>query len=138
MGLVITSESELGREMAKWNKPYVFAEFPQRLSRASRAADGVVNYEEIDVRDEHERRNMQSRGFVIGRDVALAALEKSEDVISDLTAERHAGDRKMSPMAQREARAADQATDRMVPEVPRTPVKRGRPKKAASVAAAGV
>jgi hypothetical protein len=34
MGMVISPESELGKEIAKWEKPYVYAPFPKMLYKA--------------------------------------------------------------------------------------------------------
>lgn len=40
MAVVITPESELGIELAKWNKPYRYEEFPRMLYRAQRQMNG--------------------------------------------------------------------------------------------------
>ena len=67
MPIVITPESEMGKELAKWNKPYHYEPFPQMLYRARKRPDGVVTLldatgEEYDkgcyrtVNDEHERQ----------------------------------------------------------------------------------
>jgi len=140
MPVIITPESELGKEMAKWNKPYRFEPFPQMLYRAQRRTDGVVlvldpNDETFSrscwlvVHDERERQRELERGWRESPAEALALFEARACDIADEAARRAAADQRMSEKAQAEAAAADAATPEHVPEVPQAPRRRGRPPK---------
>ncbi len=140
MSILISPDSEYARERLKWETEYTsfgppgraknFTEFPQYLYRATRSATGGAPIiEPFLVHDEQERRNMQSRGFVIGPDHAVQALEQSELSIATAAAERAYTDRKMSPKAQAEAAAVDETTIQHLGEIPETPIhKQGWPK----------
>lgn len=129
MPVLYSPESAYAKEAVKWEgqysqygppgRPFTFAEFPKRLYRASRpATGGKVTFEGLDVADEDEQRNMQSRGFCIGQDVALDALQREEFSIAQASAERAFSDRRMSDKAQREADEADARTAAHLPEIP--------------------
>jgi hypothetical protein len=141
MALVITPESELGKELAKWNKPYRFEPFPQMLYRASKRADGVVSLFDsegqyarscyIEARSEAERQQYLEAGWRPSPEEALEAFEAKEKAIADAAAHRAYEDRNMSEAAQAEVKAAEAETAEHVAEVP---VKRrpGRPRKVVS------
>ncbi len=138
--MLISPDSDYARERVKWETEYTsfgppgraknFTEFPQYLYRATRNATGGASIiEHFLVHDEQERRNMQSRGWVIGPDNAIKALDASELSIAEAAAERAYTDRKMSPKAQAEAVAVDETTIQHLGEIPETPIhKKGWPK----------
>lgn len=103
-------------------RPYVFEEFPKRMYKATRpATGGPVSFDGRDAGNELEQRNLQSRGYCCGQAEALAALEKHEFGVAELTANRHFHDRRMSEQAQREAAIADASTGAHLPSVPEKP-----------------
>lgn len=129
MAVTYSPDSAYAQEARKWEgqhsaygppgRPYQHYEYPVRLSRAFRpTGGGTVAYESRDAADDHEERNLLSRGFVRGRDTALAALEKAESVLAEGAANRAYHDQRMSPQAQREAAAADAATPAHLASIP--------------------
>lgn len=150
MAIVITPESELGKELAKWNKPYVYSEYPRMLYMARRRPDGVVSVLEVDdkvfggnpgtaekfnatcqliVKNDEELRNAMDRGWRMSMQEALERHEAKEKAIAEAAAVRAHEDQKMSEAAKAEAAAAEAATIEHVAEVPEK--KRGRPRKTA-------
>ncbi len=138
MPVVISAESEYGKELAKWNKPYRFEPFPQMLYKAKKRDDGVVVVGDgeneilarecyLIVQSEGERQRAFEAGWREKPDEALALFEAKERHIADTAAHRAYEDRNMSEPAQAEAVAADAATIEHVPEVPEAPRRRGRP-----------
>jgi hypothetical protein len=136
MAVVYSPDSAYAIEARKWEgqhsqygppgRPYEYREYPIRLSRAFRpVGGGPVDFDSRDAADEHEERNLASRGFCRGREKALDALEKSEQAIAEAAANRAFHDRRMSEKAQREADAADAATAAHLPSIPEKP-RRGR------------
>jgi hypothetical protein len=140
MPVIITPESELGTEMAKWNKPYKFEPFPQMLYRAQRRNDGVVLVIDLTdetfsrscwqtVNNEAERQNALEGGWRESPAEALAFFESRARDVADEAARRAAADQRMSEKAQQEAATAEAATPEHVPAVPEAPRRRGRPPK---------
>jgi hypothetical protein len=150
MGLVISPDSELGKELAKWNKPYRFEPYPKMLYKAQVRSNGQAavmappvplygwpqpqDYERalleaeaftrsclLTVRDEAEERRAVSDGWRTTAEDALKAHEAREWQIAQAAAERHYTEARMSPQAQAEAARVDDATALHVPEVPETP-----------------
>ena len=120
-------------------RPYTYQEYPMRMYRATREADGGRVCEGQTAGDEHERRNLESRGFVSGgQGAAIAALEAQELEQSKLAAElNYEAKYRLSPKAAAEVEAAQAAAGaRHLPMVPEAPVKRKRRTKA-EMAAAG-
>lgn len=159
MPMVISPESELGKELAKWNRPYVKREFPKMLYRAQRRPDGVPSTSEcsdsffgnvpggaeafnarcqITVENEQQMTAELQRGWHPTPQDALDAFERAEVRKGDATAHRHYEDRSMSPAAQAEAKAADDASFEHLPEIPEKHLakKRGRPAKAKPISPA--
>ena len=145
MSVVITSESELGKEMAKWNKPYHFEPFPQMLYKAKRRPDGVPAVVETNdepfgghpgaaesfttscqttVGDETEMTRAIEMGYRHTPQEALDSFNEREKFLSTAAAHRSHEDRNMGEKARAEAKAADDATAEHVVEVPRKRVKR--------------
>lgn len=120
-------------EFGRGERPYVYREFPKRIYKAVRSESGGVGFEGFTVHDEHELRNMQSRGYSVTQADAMAALEREQTEHGKLAAERNweAKHGRLSEGAIAEMRAAEAAHGaRHLPEVPETPIKRrGRPKK---------
>jgi hypothetical protein len=154
MGMVISPESELGKELAKWNKPYVYNAFPRMMYKARRRPDGVVSVFEADdarlggqigsgvaeawtrgcqktVNDEAEQRRARDEGWRETQDEALKHFHELEKFVADAAAHRAHEDRNMSEKAKAEAAAHEEETFGHVAEVPEKPkAKRGRPRKA--------
>lgn len=100
---------------------------------------GIVLDESHIVNDEHEQRNMQSRGFHLTQGDAVAAVEKEHTEHGKLAAEmnfeiKHG---RISPAAAAEVEAArEEYGTRHMPVVPETPIKRrGRKPKAEALSA---
>lgn len=135
MPVVITPESALGREMAKWEKPYHFEPFPQMLYRAIRRPDGVVVCDAESracihvVQSEAELSRAVEAGWRLSPPDALAFFESRERSKADAAAHRAYEDRNMGDAARAEAQAADDATHEHVAEVPEQRRQRGRPRK---------
>ena len=154
-GARISSESELGKELLKWQrKPDWTPEanpFPKMLYRAQHRQDGVRSVHEVldskcggytgaaeqwsrqcqlTVGNEIEMRKAFENGWRATPQEALDYLEARDNAISNITAARQVADSTMSPVAQREAEAADQSTLKHLPEIPEKR-KRGRPRKTA-------
>jgi hypothetical protein len=111
MPMVITPESELGREMAKWNKPYRYEPFPVLLYKARRREDGIVIAEGpgcwLKANSEQERDKLKTQGWCDSPHDALDRFEKLEQEIAEAAANRAYQDSKMSEKAQAEAAAAE-------------------------------
>lgn len=140
MGVYHAPESEYAKESVKWEgqysqygppgRAYQFRDYPARLYRVERKADGTRVFEGFTVKDEQEQRNMESRGFVAGgQGAALAAFEQEEFRIAELAAERNFHERRMSDGARARAEAVnDAAGARHIAEVPEEPVPAHRKK----------
>ena len=137
MGVLISAESEYGKELARWNKPYEYQPFPKMVYKARERADGTIVCMEANSDGEHQRsdyefanderelRRLMEAGY---RSSPLEAIELAKAKlrkIADATAHRHYEDRNLSEAAQAEAKAVDDATPEQVPEIPK---RRGRPK----------
>lgn len=109
--------------------PYVFQEYPKWLYKASRAEGGPVVSDSKLVHSEAEEANSRSRGFCVGQDEAIAAIHAEDLEHAKLAANRSWEERRMSHHARSEAAIVDEASIQHVPEIPQTPVKRGRPRK---------
>ena len=148
MGVVYTEQSEYAKEMCRWNaqhtsygpgkRPYTFAEFPKRLYLAGRKDGAIVILDAQTAKDDHEERNLLSRGFHFGQDVAIAAIEREQLEHGTLAAEREweIQHGRLSPKAAAEVRAAEaEHGARHLPEMPRKRT-RGRPRKPVASASA--
>jgi len=149
MAMVITPESAMGQELAKWNKPYVFEAFPMMLYKTQLRPDGIPSVGEyLDgifggalgsaeaftkrcqriVKSEQELSAALEQGWRKTQAEALEHHESKERILSTAAAHRAYEDSKMSEAAQAEAKAVEQETEHHVAEIP---VKRGpgRPRK---------
>lgn len=110
-------------------RPYVYREYPKMVFKAGRVNGKHAIDGQLVADDEQMERNLLSRGYHPTQEKALDALAQDELTIAKLAAERAHHERRMSPAAQAEAAAVDDAEASHVPEIPRTPIRRGRPRK---------
>lgn len=143
MGVVLPPETAYAKEMSKWEaypsqygpgkRPYTFQEFPKRLYLAGRPTTNKIEIIDAQTaRDEQEERNLLSRGFCVGQDAAIKAIEKQQTEHGIAAAERNFDIKygRISDKAAAEVRTAESEVSGHLPEVPRTPIrKRGRPAK---------
>lgn len=167
-GAKVSPESPLGKELLKWEKPHNWRpdapenRYPRAMYKAQVRPDGRWSTGEVldslcggqpgaavqftkSCFQEAKNEEMENRLFEAGyrrtQEEALALLEKKQDNISDLAAERAFLESKMSELAQREAAIADkEAGLKQLPEVKEKPLdkagaKRARAKKGAAAAA---
>lgn len=111
-------------------RPYEYREFPKRLYKAKSGATGL-EFDGFTVNDEHEQRNMQSRGYCLSQADAQQALEREQLEHGKLAAERNyeiaAG--RVSERAAAEIRQAEaEHGARHLPEVPEKPIRKRRTK----------
>ncbi len=160
MPIQITPESELGKELAKWEKPYKYEPFPAMMYKANRRPDGVVSVGEArdelfggqpgaaeafsatcqtTVKDDTEMIRALELGWRKSPAEAVEHFEEKDKFLSTAAGHRAHEDRNMSPGAKREAAAAEESTAEHIAEVPRKklrpkPLKkrRGRPPKRAA------
>jgi len=153
--ILITPESELGKELAKHERPANYNpdapenQFPRMLYMANKRPDGVVSVNEISdapfggvtgasegfnrtcqkiVKTEAECIKAMEQGWRKTQAEAIERHEAKSKSIADAAAHRAYEDRNMSEAAVAEAKAAEAETVEHVAEVPR---KRGRPRKVA-------
>lgn len=144
MPVVHTPESNYAKEMRRHEayhtqfgppgRPYAYRDYPTRMYKAERLPSGDRTFEAQTAEDEHQRRNLESRGFVVGgQQAALDALTAVELEHAKLAAEinydvRHGmGDRARAEVDQ----AQESAGAKHLPMIPEVPIKkRGRPAKA--------
>jgi len=151
-GARVSEESQLGKELLKWErKPGWNPEnhpFPRMLYRAQHRPDGRRSVGEVldslfggapgsaeqwsrrcqlTVNDESEQSKALEAGWRFTPQEALEHLESRDNAVSQATAERHAADARMGELARREADLADLTTLKHLPEIPEK--RRGRPKK---------
>jgi len=145
MPILITPESELGKEMAKWNKPYKYEPFPKMLYKAQRLPNGHVSVAETDdgifggqpgsaetfsttcqmtVQDETELTRAIEMGWRDNPNGAMEFFEEKEKALAASAAHRAYEDRNMGEKATAEASAADAETAVHVAEVKRKKVRR--------------
>jgi len=150
MAMIITAESELGKELAKWNVKRPFSPFPRMLYMARRRPDGVPSTGEVDdkifggqpgaaetwsngcyrvVEDEDEQRKAMSLGWRFTPAEAMERFHEKELTLANQAAMRAYEDRNMSAAAKAEAAEAEASTEEHVAEIPEAPKKRGRTTK---------
>jgi hypothetical protein len=151
VSIIITPESQLGIELAKWNVKRPPTYFPQMLYMAQKRPDGVMSVGETSdgvfggnpgaaeqfntrcqrtVETEAERALWIERGWRPTPREALERLEAKDKSIADAAAHRAFEDRNMSDAAKAEVAAVEAESEAHVAEVPekRRP---GRPRKIA-------
>ena len=120
--------SDRDRELAKWNKPYVFKAYPTMLYRCATVA-GRLTQETRTVRSEAEAQTARGAGWLGDPQAATEAEEARQLALGTAAAERAWGDRRLSAAAQAEAAAVDATTVRHLGEIPETPVRRSHKKR---------
>ena len=147
MPILITPESELGKELAKWNKPYTYQPYPRMLYKAQRRPDGVPSVGEVDdkffggnpggaeafsatcqktVEDEREETRAIEMGWRGHPKEAMEFFEEREKALGASAAHRAYEDRNMGEKAKAEAAAAEATTVEHVAEVPEKKTRRRR------------
>lgn len=133
--------SQHARELKKWDlpmrqggmRPDVPLEYPRMAYKATKNAvgkavvDDSLECQRI-ARDAEEYARMVADGWCESPKLALDAFELEQQAIGQAAAERAYSDRRMSPMAQREAAEADAQSKGHLPEVPEQRRGPGRPK----------
>lgn len=140
MGLSWTPESEYALEMRKWEmRPTVtcpdytvlprfntpFQEYPKMMVKARRQTGGP----RIDLTDtplatsERHQAELERQGYHASQELAIAAVHAEDQDWATLAAERHHAERRMSPQAQAEAAAADDATPAHLPVIEAAPIR---------------
>ena len=139
MGVVISPESELGKELAKWEQPNynpALHPYPRMLYRAQEVQgrpslvdphdEAFAQKCQLIVPDESAHRRAAQDGWCDGPREALAAYEAKQKAWADEAANAAYHAQRMSKKAQLEYAAADAATHEHVVDVqPRK--RRGRP-----------
>ncbi len=134
--------TEYAKEMRKWEathtrfgppgRQYAFQAFPKMVFKAARVdGKGIQIVDTHIVGNELEERNLQSRGFCVTQEAAIAAIEAEQTLHGTLAAEREYAIRhgRLSNPAIAEVRAAEEAHGAThLPDVPMKP-RRGRPAK---------
>ena len=157
-GKWISTATNIGKEVLKFEKPYSYQEYPKMVFKAQRGPNGKVivlegppdmaqttwrddllakeqnriqffnNSNQKTVGDESEHKAALNAGWRDHPDDAIKHYEERELAISDATAERHYADSKMSEKAQAEAAEVDNSTEFHVPFIPEK--KKGRSRTA--------
>jgi hypothetical protein len=163
MPMIIQPESELGKELAKWDKPYTYQPFPKMLYRAQKIngkavclmgepsqwgyrdvaehqnavlqAEAITKSNQLIVRSEDEMKKARESGWRESPQEALDHLEALEQEIGRAAAEANFGARRMSDLAQREHRVATDSTHEHVVDVKKPRRKHTRRSKATDVVA---
>ena len=116
--------TDYAKEMARWNQPYVYAEFPKMLYRGT-TVSGRVTLEQRIVTSEREEHDAEAAGWCRDPQLAKERETDAQAAIGTAAAERAYTDRRMSDAAQAEAAVADQAAGAThlgaIPERPRRP-----------------
>jgi hypothetical protein len=132
MSVVISPESELGKELEKWNKPYRYVEFPKLLYKAhdlrGKGAVGDPHDETFEarctriVRSASEQAAAEAEGWRVGAQAALELYEADQQAIADEAANVAFHVARMSEKAQAEYAEASDTTHSHVTDVsgPRT------------------
>lgn len=145
MGLVINPDSELGRELAKWDAPHPLTEYPKMLYRAGELNgkrlcmapppspfgwrdqaeyQAAINQAESftascqkRVLDESQERLAKGQGWAETPGEALAVAERDARALGDAAAEANYAAKRMSEAAQRELDEANSLTHAHVADV---------------------
>lgn len=101
--------TDYAKEMARWNQPYVYREFPKMLFRGTTTTAGRVTVEQRIVASDGEQEQAGRDGWRSNPQVAQDEETRRQEAIGTAAAERAYTDRQLSGRAQAEAAAADQA-----------------------------
>ena len=154
MAIVHNPDSEYAREHERWNttkqhggfNANSYEEYPLMVFKAFERENGKVMCGDplaavgdsegeafsrscqLIVRNDEERDKAVKAGWSLGPDKAVEKFEHDMRSIAEVTAQRHFAEQGIGDLAKAEAKQADDATHRQVPEVPEKR-KRGRPRK---------
>jgi hypothetical protein len=109
--------SDRDKELRRWNAPYRYQEHPKMLYRGMTTA-GIVTLEQRVVGSAGEEALALGAGWLPQPDRARQVALLGQAALGAAAAERAWDDRHLSPAAQAEAAAVDQATARHLPEIP--------------------
>jgi hypothetical protein len=122
--------TDYAKEMARWNKPYEYQEFPKMLFRGTTTTAGRLEVEQRIVSSTGEEDAALNAGWATHPERAKEAETRRQEAIGTAAAERASTDRQLSERAQAEAAAADQAAGaKHLGEIPERP-RRRRPSRA--------
>ncbi len=135
MAVVLSPDSELAKELAKWDQPnyrhvpfpkMVYKAWPRENGRVECGDPGVAVGDAVaeaftrrcqrTVRDESEQRIAQGQGWYDTPTAAIAGYEAEQRAVATAAAEANFAVTKMSPKAQAERTKREAATDKQVPE----------------------
>lgn len=116
MAVVRSGETEMDREMLKWNKPYKYEPFPRMVYRGVLRSDGVHDFENRIVDNERQFNEARSEGWVESPNDAKAVVTAQESAIAEAAAENAYAAQKMSAKARKELALREAATHRHVAE----------------------
>jgi len=145
MSIVINPDSELGRELAKWDAPRPRTDYPKMLYRAGslngktlcmapppspfgwrdqaeyqaaiNQAESFTTSCQLIVQDEGHERIAKGQGWGESPAEALAVAEKEARALGDAAAEANFAARRMSDLAQRELDEANELTHEHIADV---------------------
>src|SRR5262245_60150966 len=89
----VSGLSERETELAKWNRPYQFREFPKMLYRGLTTAGGRVEHEQRVVANEHEEQQARENGWCGNPAEALGRETRRQEDLGTAAAERAYADR---------------------------------------------
>lgn len=135
-GSVTQSMINAARQAGVHHGTFEGGEFPKAMVKAEQTPQGIKLVDlHQSAHSEVEQRNLESRGYRMTADAAIALVEQQNYEVAEAAANRAFHDRRMTATAKREAEALDNSTARHLGEIPAAPIKRrGRPKKAADAA----
>lgn len=116
MAVVRSGETEMDREIAKWEKPYKYEPFPKMIYRGVLRSDGVHDFETKIVENERHLSDMEKQGWVQSPADAKAVVESHETMIAEAAAENAAAAQRMSAKARKELAMREAATHRHITE----------------------
>lgn len=114
------------KELAYWNRPYVFRPYPKMLYRGTTTRDGRLTVDQRIVGSDEEERQALEIGWVPNPQAATEAETARQEAVGTAAAERAWSDRRLSAAAQAETAALDQTTAKHLGEIPEK-AKRPRP-----------
>jgi hypothetical protein len=122
--------TEREAELKKWEKPYVYTEYPRMLYKVRVENGKPEASDRVEVRSDFERIGKEREGYHAGGpQAALDAYEAGQQAIAQAAAEAQAAANRLSAKAQAEYTAADQAADTHLTDSEPLGKKAGRPRK---------
>jgi hypothetical protein len=134
-GSVTQSMIDAARRAGTHQAAFEHQEYPKAMLRYAQTPHGITLAETRSAQSEVEERNLQSRGFRMKADDAIAVVEGQNFAAAEAAANRAFHDRRMTATARAEAERIDDSVARHLGEIPAEslpPKKRGRPAKAAA------